>query len=80
MRLESQGPDLVRSRTKEVSVAKAAEVVEKYQRAFGSGHVQTARSLLADDLHFKGRSRSSTTQMRSCSRWPNWRRSSPART
>jgi hypothetical protein len=35
-------------------VAKAAEVVEQYQRAFGSGDVATARSLLADDLHFKG--------------------------
>jgi ketosteroid isomerase-like protein len=32
----------------------AAEVVERYQRAFGSGDVATARSLLADDLHFKG--------------------------
>jgi ketosteroid isomerase-like protein len=35
-------------------MAGAAEVVERYQRAFGSGDVQTARSLLADDLHFKG--------------------------
>jgi ketosteroid isomerase-like protein len=35
-------------------VAGAAEVVERYQRAFGSGDVPTARSLLADDLHFKG--------------------------
>jgi ketosteroid isomerase-like protein len=32
----------------------AAEIVESYHRAFGSGDVQTARSLLADDLHFKG--------------------------
>jgi ketosteroid isomerase-like protein len=32
----------------------AAEVVEQYQRAFGTGDVKTARSLLADDLHFKG--------------------------
>jgi ketosteroid isomerase-like protein len=39
---------------KEDSVANAAEVVEQYQRAFGSGDVQTARSLLADDLHFTG--------------------------
>jgi hypothetical protein len=37
-----------------VPIAGAAEVVEKYQRAFGSGDIQTARSLLADDLHFKG--------------------------
>jgi hypothetical protein len=35
-------------------VANAAEVVEQYQRAFGSGDVATARLLLADDLHFKG--------------------------
>jgi ketosteroid isomerase-like protein len=35
-------------------VANAAEVVEQYQRAFGSGDVVRARSLLADDLHFKG--------------------------
>jgi ketosteroid isomerase-like protein len=35
-------------------MAGAAEVVERYQRAFGSGDVQTARSLLADDLHFVG--------------------------
>jgi hypothetical protein len=35
-------------------VADGAEVVERYQRAFGRGDVQTARSLLADDLHFKG--------------------------
>jgi len=36
-------------------MAGAAEVVERYQRAFGSGDVQTARSLLADDLYFVGR-------------------------
>jgi ketosteroid isomerase-like protein len=35
-------------------MAGAAEVVEQYQRAFGRGDVQTARSLLADELHFKG--------------------------
>jgi ketosteroid isomerase-like protein len=35
-------------------MAGAAEVVERYQRAFGSGDVQTARSLIADDLHFVG--------------------------
>ena len=35
-------------------MAGAAEVVEEYQRAFGSGDIQTARSLLADDLRFKG--------------------------
>jgi ketosteroid isomerase-like protein len=35
-------------------MAGAAEVVQQYQRAFGSGDVQTARSLLADELHFKG--------------------------
>jgi hypothetical protein len=35
-------------------VASAAAVVEQYQRAFGSGDVQSARSLLADDLHFEG--------------------------
>lgn len=35
-------------------MANAAKVVEQYQRAFGSGDVATARSLLADDLHFKG--------------------------
>jgi ketosteroid isomerase-like protein len=35
-------------------MAVAAEVVERYQRAFGSGDLQTARSLLADDLHFVG--------------------------
>src|SRR5438094_688095 len=32
----------------------AADVVGRYHEAFGSGDVQTARSLLADDLHFKG--------------------------
>jgi ketosteroid isomerase-like protein len=35
-------------------MAGAAELVERYHRAFGSGDIQTARSLLADDLHFKG--------------------------
>jgi hypothetical protein len=35
-------------------MAGSAEVVERYKQAFGSGDVQTARSLLADDLHFKG--------------------------
>ncbi len=35
-------------------MANAADVVEQYQRAFGTGDVQTARSLLADALHFKG--------------------------
>jgi len=35
-------------------MANAAEVVERYQRAFGSGDAQAARSLLADDLRFKG--------------------------
>ena len=32
----------------------AAEVVERYKQAFGSGDVQAARALLADDLHFEG--------------------------
>ena len=35
-------------------MASAASVVEQYQRAFGSGDLETARSLLADDLHFEG--------------------------
>jgi ketosteroid isomerase-like protein len=35
-------------------MAGAADVVQRYQRAFGRGDVQTARSLLADDLHFRG--------------------------
>jgi ketosteroid isomerase-like protein len=35
-------------------VSSAASVVERYQRAFGSGDVRAARSLLADDLHFEG--------------------------
>ena len=35
-------------------MAKAAEVVGRYQQAFGSGDVATARSLLADDLRFEG--------------------------
>jgi ketosteroid isomerase-like protein len=32
----------------------AAEIIERYQRAFGTGDIQTARSLLADDLRFRG--------------------------
>jgi ketosteroid isomerase-like protein len=32
----------------------AAETVQRYHEAFGRGDVQEARSLLADDLHFKG--------------------------
>ena len=32
----------------------AAEIVQRYHEAFGRGDVQEARSLLADDLHFKG--------------------------
>ena len=32
----------------------AAEIVQRYHDAFGRGDVQEARSLLADDLHFKG--------------------------
>jgi ketosteroid isomerase-like protein len=32
----------------------AAEVVQRYHEAMGSGDVQTARSLLADDLRFEG--------------------------
>lgn len=35
-------------------MANAMSVVERYKQAFGSGDVQTARSLLADDLHFTG--------------------------
>jgi ketosteroid isomerase-like protein len=35
-------------------MAKAAEIVGRYHQAFGSGDVATARSLLADDLHFEG--------------------------
>ena len=35
-------------------MSKAAEVVQQYHAAFGSGDAQGARSLLADDLHFKG--------------------------
>jgi ketosteroid isomerase-like protein len=35
-------------------VASAASVVEQYQRAFGSGDLKTARSLLSDDLQFDG--------------------------
>jgi ketosteroid isomerase-like protein len=32
----------------------AHETVQRYHEAFGRGDVQEARSLLADDLHFKG--------------------------
>ena len=32
----------------------AQETVWRYHEAFGQGDVKTARSLLADDLHFKG--------------------------
>jgi ketosteroid isomerase-like protein len=32
----------------------ATEVVQRYHEAFGRGDVQEARSLLADDLYFKG--------------------------
>ena len=32
----------------------AAEIVERYNQAFARGDVATARSLLADDLHFTG--------------------------
>jgi ketosteroid isomerase-like protein len=32
----------------------AAEVVGRFQQAFGKGDVRSARSLLADDLQFKG--------------------------
>ena len=32
----------------------AKEIVEQYKQAFGRGDVATARSLLADDLHFQG--------------------------
>ena len=35
-------------------MADAAEIVERYHAAFGSGDPATARSLLADDLHFEG--------------------------
>ena len=35
-------------------MANAAEIVARYHEAFGSGDAATARSLLADDLHFKG--------------------------
>ncbi|HYY02886.1 MAG TPA: nuclear transport factor 2 family protein [Gaiellaceae bacterium] len=35
-------------------MASAVAVVEQYQRAFGTGDVQTARSLLADNLRFEG--------------------------
>jgi ketosteroid isomerase-like protein len=46
---------LTEAREQEVSdMSKAAEVVEQYHAAFGNGDAQAARSLLADDLHFKG--------------------------
>lgn len=32
----------------------AREIVERYKQAFGSGDVQGARSLLAEDFHFQG--------------------------
>lgn len=35
-------------------MANALEIVGRYKEAFGSGDVQTARSLLADDFHFEG--------------------------
>jgi len=35
-------------------VTDAAGVVQQYQQAVGSGDIATARSLLADDLHFEG--------------------------
>lgn len=35
-------------------MASSADVVQRYQRAFGSGDLETARALLADDLHFEG--------------------------
>ena len=35
-------------------MADALEIVGRYKEAFGSGDVQTARSLLADDFHFEG--------------------------
>ena len=45
-----------RDRTEEVM--SATEVVQRYHEAFGRGEVQEARSLLADDLYFKGPMRS----------------------
>lgn len=35
-------------------MAAAAEIVERYHNAFGDRDPATARSLLADDLHFEG--------------------------
>jgi ketosteroid isomerase-like protein len=35
-------------------MADATEIVGRYKQAFGSGDVQAARLLLADDFHFKG--------------------------
>ena len=35
-------------------MATAAEIVERYHGAFADGDPATARSLLADDLHFEG--------------------------
>jgi len=35
-------------------MAKAAEIVQQYHGAFGSGDSAKARSLLADDLRFEG--------------------------
>jgi AraC-like DNA-binding protein len=37
-----------------VTVMSAQEIIQRYHEAFGRGDVQGARSLLADDLHFKG--------------------------
>jgi SnoaL-like domain len=52
--LRGPGPPACAVERKGAFVATAPEVVEQYQRAFGSGDVQSARSLLADDLHFEG--------------------------
>jgi ketosteroid isomerase-like protein len=35
-------------------VANSADVVQRYYQALGSGDIATARTLLADDLHFEG--------------------------
>ena len=35
-------------------MAEAIDVVGRYKQAFGSGEMQTARSLLADDFRFEG--------------------------
>jgi ketosteroid isomerase-like protein len=37
-----------------MSDSSSAQVVGRYNRAFAAGDVATARSLLADDLHFTG--------------------------